>query len=94
MNAELDYIRHAIEHEEYGKALVQWNDYAAHLRQAIEAGILPVDQLEEARAVYEWARPVLLSARAHLRDQYHQIEVAAAYHSRPSIRLHRVDTCL
>ena len=79
MNASADYIRQAIEHEQYANALAQWNDYARHLRQAAESGVLPTGQMEEARALYEWARPVLLSAQAHLRYQYHELEVAAAY---------------
>lgn len=79
MNASADYIRRAIEHEQYADALMQWNHYVRHLRQAVESGILPAEQMEEARALYEWARPVLLSAQAHLRYQYHELEVAAAY---------------
>ena len=79
MNASADYIRQAIEHEQYADALMQWNHYARHLRQAVESGVLPAGQMEEARALYKWARPVLLSAQAHLRYRYHELEVAAAY---------------
>ena len=81
MNASADYIRHAIEHEQYANALAQWNHYARQLRQAVESGILPAEQMEEARALYQWARPVLLSAQAHLRYRYHELEVAAAYNA-------------
>ena len=79
MNAEAEYIREAIQREEYQKALVQWNDYARHLRQAAEVGSLPPDQIAEARALFEWSRGMLIGARAHLRARYHELEVAAAY---------------
>ncbi len=84
MNAEASYIRDAISSEEYQRALAQWNDYAARLRRAIEAGTLSDDQMEEARALFEWSRGVLLGARAHLRDRYRQLEAAAAYNTRPA----------
>ncbi len=94
MNAEVDYIRKAIEREEYAKALAQWSDYARHLRRAVESGRIPAEQMAEARALYEWARPLLLSARAHLRDRYHQLEVAAAYNLRAVERPRALDTRL
>ena len=92
MNAELDYIRQAIAREEYAKALAQWNDYVRHVRRALESGSLSAGQMQEARALYEWARPVLLSARAHLRDRIHEIEVAAAYTFRQASSRGRLDT--
>jgi hypothetical protein len=94
MNAEADYIRQAIEREQYAAALTQWDDYARHLRHAAESGTLAANQMEEARALYEWARPVLMSAQAHLRDRYHQLEVAAAYRPRPAVQPRVLDTRL
>lgn len=92
MNAALDYIRQAIEREQYRQALAQWNEYAGHLRRAVESETLPADQMEEARTLFEWARPVLLSARAHLREQYRQLEAAAAYQSPPAAPARLLDT--
>jgi hypothetical protein len=97
MNAEADYIRDAIRREEYPKALAQWNDYARHLRSAIEAGTLPADQMEEARALFGWSREVLLGARAQLRARVHELEVAAAYQvsqGRPAATPSLVNTSL
>ncbi|HEY1240532.1 MAG TPA: hypothetical protein VGF16_08235 [Bryobacteraceae bacterium] len=83
MNAEGAYILEAIGREEYHKALVQWKTYAQRLRRAVEAGLLSGDQMEEARRLYEWARPLLLGARAHLQAQIDELAVAAAY-TRPA----------
>lgn len=94
MNAELDYIRQAIAREEYAKALAQWNDYVRHVRRALESGGFSAGQMEEARALYEWARPVLLSARAHLRDRCRELHVAAVYTARPVARSGGLDTRL
>ena len=84
MNAEAEFVRQAIQRQEYRKALVQWNDYAKHLRRAVEAGRLPEDQMIEARGLVEWSRPVLLGARAQLQAQIHELEVAATYARRPA----------
>ncbi|MBZ5580164.1 MAG: hypothetical protein LAP40_26695 [Acidobacteriia bacterium] len=94
MNAEAEYIREAIGREEYRKALAQWNDYAKHLRQAIEAGMLSAGQREEARALMEWSRRTLLGARAHLRARYHELEVAAAYKGHPAAQSGHIETRL
>jgi hypothetical protein len=79
MNAASEYIREAIQLEQYSEALAQWNGYARQLRAAVEAGALPADQMEEARALFTWSRQVLLGARAQLRARFHELEVAAAY---------------
>jgi hypothetical protein len=92
MNAAAEYIREAIRNEEYQKALAQWHGYASHLREAVEAHTLPPNQMEEARALFEWSRGMLLGARARLREQYGQIEVAAAYSRRPAARPGLLDT--
>lgn len=91
MNAEAEYIREAIRREQYREALAQWNDYARHLRHAAEAGTLALDQMEDARKLYEWARPVLLGGRAQLRERVHELEVAAAYRRPPEKRPKRID---
>lgn len=92
MNAAAEYIREAIRKEEYQKALAQWHGYASHLREAVEAHMLPPDQMEEARALFEWSRGILLGARAQLRERYHQLEVAAAYNRGPVARPGLLDT--
>ena len=84
MNAASEYIREAIQREQYSEALAQWNGYARQLRVAVEAGVLPADQMQEARALFEWSRTVLLGARAQLQAQVHKLEVAAAYARRPA----------
>ena len=83
MSDEADSIRQAIAAELYQDALAGWNAYAARLRRAVEGGTLNSVDMQEARALFEWARPLVLGARAHMRDRYHGLEVAAAY-SRPS----------
>ena len=94
MNAAAEYIREAIGREQYRNALVQWNDYARQLRQAIEAGTLAADQMEDARRLYEWARPVLLGGRAQLRERVHELEVATAYRAAPEKEPKRIDARL
>ena len=94
MNAEAAYIRDAISREEYPKALVQWNAYARQLRQAIEAGGLSEQQMKEAGELFEWSRQALLGARAHLRDRFHTLEVAAAYQEDPVRRRGSLETRL
>lgn len=84
MNAAAEYIREAIQREEYPKALAQWDSYARQLRAAVEAGTLPADQMEEARTLFAWSRTVLIGARAQLQAQVHELEVAAAYARRPA----------
>jgi len=84
VNAEAEYIRQAIAREDYRQALVQWDDYARRLGSAAGAGILSAGQMGELRALYEWARPALLGARAQLLDQYRQLEAAAAYRTSPA----------
>ena len=91
MHAAAEYIRESIGREQYGEALAQWNDYARQLRQAIEAGRLEPDQMEEARRLYEWARPLLICGRAQLRERVHELEVAVAYRGRPEARRSRID---
>lgn len=86
MNAEADYIREAIGRGEYRMALVQWNDYAKHLRLALEKGVLPHEQMEEARMLVEWSRAALQSAQAHLRERFHELEVARIYNTFPGAR--------
>lgn len=92
MHAAAEYIREAIRREQYREALAQWNDYARQLRAAAEAGTLAPDQMEEARRLYEWARPILLGGRAQLRDRVHELEVAAAYGRRPSAPARHLET--
>jgi hypothetical protein len=90
---EVDSIRRAIAAGLYEDALAGWNVYSARLRRALQCGTLTAAEMQEVRALFEWARPVLLGARAHMRDRYHELEVAAAYGRRPgeaeSLRAHR-----
>ncbi len=83
MNAAAEYIREAIRSEQYRQALAEWNRYARQLREAVEAGALPRDQMEQARALFEWGHAALLGARAQLRARYRELEAAAAYRARP-----------
>jgi hypothetical protein len=94
MHAAAEYIRDAIRRERYQEALAQWNDYARQLQQAIEAGTLAPDQMEEARALYAWARPILLGGRAQLQAHIHELEVAAAYTRPTPPPRPRIETCL
>ena len=79
MNAAVNTIRQAVQREEYARARLQWDEYVRHLQRAIQTRSLAPEQMEEVRALYEWARAALLTARAHLRDRYHELEVARAY---------------
>ena len=85
------YIRDAIGREQYREALARWNDYARQLGEAAQAGTLAPDQMEEARRLYEWARPVLVGGRAQLRERVRELEVAVAYRRRPDKRRSRID---
>jgi hypothetical protein len=94
MHAAAEYIRDAIRRERYAEALAQWKDYAGQLRQAIDAGTLAADQMEDARKLYEWARPVVLGGRAQLRERVHELEVATAYRGAPEKKPKRIDARL
>jgi len=94
MHAAAEYIREAIRREQYREALAQWNDYARQLQQAVDAGALAPDQMEEARRLYEWARPILLACAAQLRERVRELEVASAYSRRPEKRPSRIDARL
>ena len=89
MNNQSESIREAISCQEYHRALALWNDYARRLRHAVEAGALGPEQMEEARALYNWSRAVLSGARAHMRTRYRELEVAAAYRHPPVDRAPR-----
>lgn len=94
MNAEAAYIRDAIGRGEYRMALAQWNDYAKRLRIAVEKGVIPLEQMDEARALVEWSRAALESVRAQLREQLHELEVARAYNILPGRSSTRIETRL
>lgn len=83
MNAEVDAIRESIAQEQYPKALAQWTAYTHSIQQAIKSGALSPDQRNELRDLFQWARAVLLSARAHMQDQHRELGVAATYNPRP-----------
>lgn len=84
MNAEADAVRQSIGQEQYREALAQWTAYTKRILQAIESGNLSSEQMNELRDLFQWGRAVLLSARAHLRDQLHELDVASTYNSRPA----------
>ena len=90
MHDAAESIRDAIGREQYGEALARWNDYARQLRQAAQAGTLALDQMEQARALFEWAHPILLGGRAQLRERVHELEVAAVYGRSPGGRRSRI----
>jgi hypothetical protein len=79
MNAEADAIRESIGQEQYREALAQWTAYTRRIQRAMESGTLSPEQMNELRDLFQWARAVLLSARAHLQDRYYELELAAAY---------------
>lgn len=72
-------IRDAIAKEQYAEALHLWTAYTAPIQRAIEARSVTPERMQELRELYTWSRTALLIARAHLRDRYHALEVAAAY---------------
>lgn len=84
MNAEADAIRESIAQEQYHEALAQWTAYTERIQQAVASGTLSPEQMKELGELFQWARAVLLSARAHLRDQLHELDVASTYNSRPA----------
>jgi len=79
VNAEAAFIRDAVAAEQYDKALLQWKSYTSQLREALAAGCLSDEQMQELRDLYQWARLMLRSAQAHLRQRNSALGVAAAY---------------
>ena len=94
MHAAVQYIRQAIQRDQYGEALAEWDEYARQLRQALEAGTLAPDQMDEVRGLFEWARPILLGSRAQLRERVHELEVAVAYRRATEKQTSRIETRL
>jgi len=76
-------IRDAIARGQYREAWQLWNAYAARLENQLRAGACGAEgaapAMAEARDLYEWSRVALLSARAHLRERCHALEVATLY---------------
>ena len=78
-------IREAIAHEQYGEALRLWQSHTEQVARAIEAGTFSTEEMAELRELYDWIRTAALSARAHLRERYRSVTVAAAYCARPRV---------
>jgi len=79
-----NHIRRAVASGEYQNALRLWDDYAAGIRQEICHGTCTAARMAEAREFLEWARRVVLCARAQAQNQLNAIHVAKQYGPPPS----------
>jgi hypothetical protein len=77
-------IRRAVAAGDYPGALRLWDDYAAGIRQAICRGTCTKARMAEAREFLDWARRVVLCARAQAQNRLNAIHVAQQYGSAPS----------
>ncbi|MEO8597957.1 MAG: hypothetical protein ABI759_31845 [Candidatus Solibacter sp.] len=72
-------IRQALASEAFGTAQRLWEEYAATVRQEIEAGTATAAGMAEMRELVEWSRLVTLSFRAHAAGRLSQSHAARAY---------------
>jgi hypothetical protein len=72
-------IRQAIASGEYLRAGSLWNEYASLLHRRISRGICTLDDMEEARELFEWSRQTVALARAHSQCQLDALRVAGRY---------------
>ncbi len=61
----VERLREAVTSGEFDKALVYWNDYVGRLQEELQQHRLSEPQVQEMGALVEWARSVVLCARAH-----------------------------
>jgi hypothetical protein len=74
-----DHLRKAMASGDYRNALRLWDEYAAGIRQEISAGTCTVARMAEAREFLDWARRVVLCARAQAQNRLNAIHVAQQY---------------
>ena len=72
-------MREAIASEDYGTASRLWDDYARQLRDRLRTGAVSVEEMAEARDLFEWSRAALLHARSQFLDRINTLHVAGAY---------------
>jgi hypothetical protein len=77
-------LRKAIASGDFGRALRLWDDYAAGIRREIGCGTCTAARMAEAREFLDWARRVVLCARAHAQNRLNAIHVARQYGPAPS----------
>jgi hypothetical protein len=78
------HLRKAIASGDYRLALRLWDDYAAGIRQEIGRGACTAARMAEAREFLDWARRVVLCARAQAQNRLNAIHVARQYGQAPS----------
>jgi len=88
------HLRKAIASGDYGNALRLWDDYAAGIRQEIGRGVCTAARMAEAREFLDWARRVVLCARAQAQNRLNAIHVARQYGPAPSRPASRFRTSL
>jgi hypothetical protein len=79
-----DDLRIAMAAGDYACALRLWDEYAAGIRQEISGGTCTAARMAEARDFLDWARRVVLCARAQAQNQLNAIHVAKQYGPDPS----------
>ena len=72
-------IRKAIASGEYRAALEEWRLYARELEAYAADPAAAKHRLEEAGALVEWSRSVVLCAKAQARDLLNGLQVARSY---------------
>ena len=87
-------IRNAFASGEFAKAQRLWDDYAAQLRLAIQAGTASETLMTETRELIEWARMVVISFRAGAAARLNRARVAQIYEAPPASRTGFVRTSL
>jgi hypothetical protein len=79
-----DHIRRAVVAEDWQTALRLWGDYTAGILAEIRRGTCTTARMTEARDFLEWARRVVLCARAQTQHRLDAIHVAKQYGPAPS----------
>ena len=74
-----DPIRRAVVSGDWPAALRVWETYTAGIREEIHRGTCSQARMAEAREFLDWARRVVLCARAHAQNQLNNIHVARQY---------------
>ena len=74
-------IRKAVASGEWQAALGHWEVYAAGIREEIRRGACTRTRMAEARKLLDWARRVVLCARAQAQNRLNTIHAARQYGS-------------
>jgi hypothetical protein len=79
-----DEMRRAVASGEWPAVLRLWEVYAAGIREEIGRGACTPARMAEAQGFLDWARRVVLCARAQAQTRLNAIHVARQYGPSPS----------